>query len=165
MSGFEDARVEETLAVARAVIIIPATTTEIVPRVALFQRQIFSKNNGGLWECPGGQLDSEERRLNRAAAFGVARHREIFEETGLDVKRILPNIFDHRIDWFTREGSRCVTEFSLMQAVGGTIELREKEHQDYVLVDYRSALDYDLTPHSREALERYGEEILYLAGE
>ena len=48
-------------------------------RYLLLRRSAASKNNAGLWELPGGKLDSNE-------AFDQALVREVGEETGLEIE-------------------------------------------------------------------------------
>lgn len=141
---------------------LPANPVEVARGVVLTSRkevlllERVGVRNHGLWECPGGKLDSGE-------SYEAARHREIYEETGFRVERLLSDEPDFNIVTDMDDGRQRVTKFGLMRIISGELRLNPEEHSGFAYANYQTALDFDLTPTSRTALQHYGKAILLLA--
>ncbi|KAF7589587.1 hypothetical protein BBP40_004047 [Aspergillus hancockii] len=101
------------------------------PRVLLLQRAL-QDSKPGYWECPGGGVDGDDKTLKDALG------REVFQETGLQLSRIVHFLPMHR--WITiRNGERfdwigysCIVAVSQSE-IGWEkkIKLNPKEHQAF----------------------------------
>lgn len=125
--------------------------TDLVVGVAVFRngkllvvRRVAGDYLGGMYELPGGGVESGESLLEGAV-------RELFEETGLVAKRITD--FLGWFDYATRTKAR-VRKFSfLAEAEPGEITLDPAEHDDYTWVDADSLGPLPMAPDMREAVD------------
>ena len=128
-----------TLLVNRAIIIDDK-------QVLLLQRSSNDSRNAGLWEFPGGKIDSGEEMNS-----GLAR--EVLEETGLEIE-IAPSIAHvetELIEGGKYNGRLYVALFYAVQRLTGDVVL-SGEHDAAAWEEPSSAAEYDLTPESRRAL-------------
>ncbi|KEQ62352.1 uncharacterized protein M437DRAFT_49141 [Aureobasidium melanogenum CBS 110374] len=89
----------------------------------------------GHWELPGGSADPADRSISESVG------RELFEETGLRMKRILSEILPpttFSTGWGKRQKTwlkvSFVVEDSVIAVDPPAIKLHDKEHQKYVWI-------------------------------
>ncbi|MGN2635113.1 NUDIX hydrolase [Nocardia takedensis] len=110
----------------------------------LVVRRVPNDFHGGLYELPGGGVESGE-------SFVECVGRELFEETGLRVRYITK--FLGAIDYATRSKAR-VRKFSfLAEADAGSIALDPGEHDAYAWID---PAEHDLLPMSPDTRQIIG---------
>lgn len=128
-----------TLLVGRAII-------SYENRVLLLQRSPNDSRNPGLWEFPGGKIDTDEE-----IEAGLVR--EVYEETGLYVELTssVAHVENEVIRTGKYEGRLYVALFYSAQRLGGLVAL-SSEHHAAEWEDYKSIGTYDLTPESRRAV-------------
>lgn len=112
----------------------------------LIRRSQTDSNNAGLWEAPGGKLET-----GQDLSHGLER--EIQEETGLIAQ---PTTYPLFADSFVLgngkyAGLTYLVLFGVCKLIGGELKLSE-EHSDSVWVSADKALDYELTPETHKAL-------------
>lgn len=98
------------------------------------------------WEFPGGQID-EGQNVTEAA------EREVYEETALHVKITSPICYyeSHTAQGKKYRGIPLILLIEPAELVGGQVKL-SNEHQDYIWLLKKDALDLDITSDTREAL-------------
>lgn len=115
--------------------------------VLLLQRSLRSATNAGRWELPGGKVDAGER-------FDDALHREILEETGLEialggplgcVEQHIPKV---RAIHLIMEG----------MVIGGALHVSD-EHITYAWVTPARFADFELADWFEAFVERNGSMI------
>ncbi len=128
-----------TLLVNRAIIIDDK-------QVLLLQRSSNDSRNAGLWEFPGGKIDSGEEMNS-----GLAR--EVLEETGLEIEiaSSIAHVETELIEGGKYNGRLYVALFYAVQRLTGDVVL-SGEHDAAAWEEPSSAAEYDLTPESRRAL-------------
>lgn len=140
------AQVEEQLCErARA-----AGITDFVVGIAVFRedrllvvRRVPDDYFGGMYELPGGGVESGETLTECVV-------RELFEETGLHVRRI--ERFLGEMDYATRSRPR-VRKFSfLVTAEPGEVSLSPGEHDAFTWTDLSTLDTLPMTPDTRAAL-------------
>lgn len=114
----------------------------------LFLQRVDGKMFGGLWEVPGGKLES-------GYDCSHSLEREVREETGL-VVRVDRSGMVYRETSVIGEGSPYAgiayeVTFSLASVVWGRFKISH-EHQDSKWLTYDEAWDLDLTPEVHKAL-------------
>ncbi|MBF6213656.1 NUDIX domain-containing protein [Nocardia puris] len=112
-------------------------------RRLLVVRRVPDDYNGGLYELPGGGVESGETFADCAA-------RELLEETGLRLRGITE--FLGGIDYATRTKAR-VRKFSFVAEVEpGEVELAPGEHDDYAWIDANELEDLPMAPDMRASV-------------
>jgi 8-oxo-dGTP pyrophosphatase MutT (NUDIX family) len=95
------------------------------PRVLLIQRAA-TDYFPLLWECPGGCVDPDDATILDAV------QRELFEETGLSLKRVAA-LLDDTVEFVWTDGrSRRITFLVEIQGAEVEVVLNPEEHADYV---------------------------------
>ncbi|GAB2524389.1 NUDIX hydrolase [Nocardia heshunensis] len=92
----------------------------------LVVRRVADGSNAGMWELPGGGVESGE-------SFAECVVRELFEETGLRVLRITDVLGG--FDYATRTKSRVRKYSFVVEAQDGEIRLDPDEHDRYQWID------------------------------
>ena len=120
----------------------------------IIQRAHGDTYNSGLWELPGGKLDSGQDLRHTLEREGV-------EETGLLVCQDsdLSFVDSYVIGRGPYKGMPYIAIFSLARVIGGKFKL-SSEHEQAAWEPYDTALNYELTPESRKAIIILGRSIL-----
>lgn len=112
-------------------------------RKLLVVRRVPDDFHGGMYELPGGGVESGE-------TFAECVERELFEETGLRVRRITD--FLGGIDYATRTKSRVRKYSFLVDVEPGEVALAPGEHDAFAWID-ADALDHlPMAPDTRVAV-------------
>lgn len=113
--------------------------------VLLLKRTMNSRNDPGMWARPGGEVDFGEMA-------DVATIREIFEETGINIK--IERQIDF-VDHISEDGSdHWIALGFLAYAVSGTLENKESKKHDEVGWFALDNLPSPINHHTRVALEQ-----------
>lgn len=112
----------------------------------LIQRSQDDRHHPGLWECPGGKLESGQDVAH-------AQEEEVVQETGLLVTLVDRLVyFDSFISSIMPYvGMPYIVLFGIARYASGSIRL-SSEHDAYAFVTFKEAMEYDLTPETRKAL-------------
>ncbi|MCS6894357.1 MAG: NUDIX hydrolase [Deltaproteobacteria bacterium] len=109
---------------------------------------------GGIWELPSGKVGAGED-LNSALK------REVFEETGLEVKKILDHIgfFD-----YTSQSGKRTRQFNFVVEVEsgdelGKPQLNPLEHSEFKWIEYADLNECEVSPEVKELIRKYFEEF------
>ncbi|MGD9128380.1 MAG: NUDIX domain-containing protein [Planctomycetia bacterium] len=113
-------------------------------RVLLLQRSLGATYQAGLWELPGGKIDSGEN-------FAAALVREVKEETELIVE--LDRVAGAG-EWDGHSSFRIVYVFMTAHIVSGKIQL-SSEHEQYRWAARDDLLQLELCSQFREIVETY----------
>jgi len=115
-------------------------------KILLLRRSPESRINPGRWDLPGGKVDACE-------SFQDAIHREVMEETGLDVKLThLVGSSDYRVN-----GTDVV--FLIMHGEIGSEEIRlSNEHDKFLWITPTLIPEMDLCDQFMDVLEKYIEQ-------
>jgi len=115
-------------------------------RFLLILRSKNDRHHPGLWECPGGKLESGQDVAH-------AQEDEVVQETGLLVHLVDRLVyFDSFISSIgSYVGLPYIVLFGIAHYTTGSIKL-SFEHDDYAWVTFGEALQHDLTPETRKAL-------------
>lgn len=110
-------------------------------RILLLKRSPESKGNPDKWDLPGGKVDPGEN-------FEEALHREIFEETGLNVS------LNHVLGTAESENPVYKVAYLIFAAycTGGEVHLSH-EHPSYAWVSLTDTWKMDLVPHFATILQ------------
>ncbi|MFJ9364320.1 NUDIX hydrolase [Nocardia sp. NPDC101769] len=92
----------------------------------LVVRRVAEGSHGGMWELPGGGVESGE-------SFADCVARELFEETGLSVVRITDVLGG--FDYATRTKSRVRKYSFVVEAEAAEIRLDPLEHDRFQWID------------------------------
>jgi 8-oxo-dGTP diphosphatase len=125
-------------------------------KLLLLHRAEHNLTIPGLWECPGGKVDSLQD-------LHIELARELTEETGLDVvvRRDEEFIVVDRSK--VRDGPYAGTTF-ITHFITGLDRSHDRvkmdsDHDDHVWVGYDEALSYKLTPQTRKGLLALAERL------
>ncbi|KAJ2742841.1 hypothetical protein GGI20_004186 [Coemansia sp. BCRC 34301] len=135
-----------------------ANTDSGIPSVLLVQRAAHERSYPNEWEIPGGHVDPGESILKSLA-------REIYEETGLVVTKVLCE-FEGFQYWSSKyeEGesetatdsalSVCTQQLNFCVQVSGTsqVKLDPQEHQQYAWCTRETLEQYKMTPVMRQVV-------------
>lgn len=115
-------------------------------RFLLLQRSHGDRYNPGLWEFPGGKVDSEEELVD-----GLKR--EVFEETGLEIglDAASAHVESELIRAGKYEGRLYVALFHSAARLSGDLTV-SNEHEAAAWETPTTALQKQLTPESRRAI-------------
>ena len=130
----------------RVVLVNRAVIINEKRRLLLLRRTSRDRWAAGKWEFPGGKLDEGQDVSN-------ALEREVLEEAGLVVLPV------NRLVYYESRiltdgpyaGLPYISLVGLTKIEGGQVKL-SSEHEDFVWVDFETALGYDLTEVTRKAL-------------
>ncbi|MFG1790729.1 NUDIX hydrolase [Nocardia sp. NPDC049149] len=112
-------------------------------RKLLVVRRVPDDYHGGMYELPGGGVESDE-------TFAECVARELFEETGLRVRTITD--FLGGFDYATRTKAR-VRKYSFMVDVEpGEVALAPGEHDAFAWIDADILDELPMAPDMREAV-------------
>ncbi|MGV9821268.1 NUDIX hydrolase [Nocardia xishanensis] len=112
-------------------------------RKLLVVRRVPDDYHGGMYELPGGGVESGE-------TFAECVARELFEETGLRVRSITE--FLGGIDYATRTKPR-VRKFSfLVEVEPGEVALAPGEHDAFAWIDASALDELPMAPDMRAAV-------------
>jgi len=112
-------------------------------RYLFLKRSMSSKNNKGMWDLPGGKVDSGE-------SFDEALLREVEEESGLTIslERVAgaseSDLPDRKVAYLILEGSHASGEVRL-----------SSEHDDYLWADRKQMAGLDCCPQFKDFVARY----------
>ncbi|WP_040793095.1 NUDIX hydrolase [Nocardia paucivorans] len=106
-------------------------------------RRVPDDYHGGMYELPGGGVESGE-------SFAECVARELFEETGLQLRGITD--FLGGFDYATRTKAK-VRKFSfLVDTEPGEIALSPGEHDDFAWIDAEALTRLPMAPDMRKAV-------------
>lgn len=111
----------------------------------LKRREAADRMYGGMWDVPGGLLEIGEDPEAGA-------RRELEEESGLDVRDLVPQIVLSNID--QERDVHAITIFYWAAFDGGCVRLAEGEHTEFCWRRPREALRLPLVPLLQEVVER-----------
>lgn len=131
--------------VARFAVVYPGA------HMLMVQRSHNAKNNPGLWEFAGGQMDPEDPNLT------VAGIREVKEETEISIRPIVTpeHVYTYPMTGGAYEGQPHSTSVGIARWLGGDIALQTKELQDYALPTFEQLRKWKaLTYATRLAIDQ-----------
>ena len=100
----------------------------------VIRRSVFSKNNAGVWDFPGGKVDSGEDALKAVA-------REVGEETGLNlIKAVFIGTTEVELS------DRIVRYFMYKANVANGAVVLSSEHDRFRWVSKKDMLEFDMLP-------------------
>ncbi|KAK0640667.1 NUDIX hydrolase domain-like protein [Cercophora newfieldiana] len=106
-------------------VVVRCPTSGTAPRVLLIQRAA-SDGFPLQWECPGGSVDVSDQTILHAL------HRELFEETGLALTRIV-DLLNGGVEFRWGDGiCRKLTFMVEVEERAGGVVLNPEEHVDFV---------------------------------
>jgi 8-oxo-dGTP diphosphatase len=97
---------------------------------------------GGIYELPSGKVEGGE-------SLDVALYREVEEETGLRIREIKKYL--GHFDYESKSGKKT-RQFNFAVTVEEPLEVRLKEHEDYVWVDKNQLYEYPVTDSVKQVL-------------
>ncbi|MFA6348825.1 MAG: NUDIX domain-containing protein [Candidatus Paceibacterota bacterium] len=114
-------------------------------RLLLMKRSLSDPYKKGLWECPGGKVDTAED-------LWCAGIREVEQETGFLVEPVAPLTYvdNHVIREGKYKGNLYVQVIGVARVIAGTLRL-STEHEAGVWISYDNVFLYDLAPKIKEA--------------
>lgn len=112
-------------------------------RKLLVVRRVPDDYHGGMYELPGGGVESGE-------TLAQCVERELFEETGLRVRRITD--FLGGIDYATRTKSRVRKYSFVVDVEPGEVALAPGEHDAFAWIDADALDTLPMAPDMREAV-------------
>ncbi|MBF6328800.1 NUDIX hydrolase [Nocardia transvalensis] len=112
-------------------------------RKLLVVRRVAEDWGGGLYELPGGGVESGE-------SFADCVERELFEETGLRVRRILDVVGG--FDYATRTKSRVRKYSFIVEVEPGEVSLAPGEHDEFRWIDAETLAELPMAPDMRETV-------------
>jgi 8-oxo-dGTP diphosphatase len=109
-------------------------------QVLIVRRSESDSHEPNMWEMPGGKIDPGQPPEE-------SLRREIFEETGLGVEEILPNML--LVESFVLQegkyaGSLYVSVVCVAKVIEGDVVL-SNEHSEYKWVQFSELMNYPLT--------------------
>ncbi|MFE9321702.1 NUDIX hydrolase [Nocardia sp. NPDC052278] len=124
--------------------------SDFVVGVAVFRdgkllvvRRVPDDYHGGLYELPGGGVESGETLAECVV-------RELFEETGLRVRAITE--FLGNFDYATRTKPRVRKYSFIVEVEPGEVALAPGEHDAFAWIDAATVADLPMAPDMREAV-------------
>jgi 8-oxo-dGTP diphosphatase len=112
-------------------------------RKLLVVRRVPDDYRGGMYELPGGGVESGE-------TFAECVVRELFEETGLRVRAITD--FLGGFDYATRTKSRVRKYSFVVEAEPGQVALAPGEHDAHAWIDATALDNLPMAPDMRETV-------------
>ncbi|MBB5913799.1 8-oxo-dGTP diphosphatase [Nocardia transvalensis] len=112
-------------------------------RKLLVVRRVADDWHGGMYELPGGGVESGE-------SFADCVARELYEETGLRMRRIVEVAGE--FDYATRTKARVRKYNFVVEAEPGEVALAPGEHDEFRWIDARSLAGLPMAPDMREAV-------------
>lgn len=112
-------------------------------RKLLVVRRVPDDYHGGMYELPGGGVESGE-------AFAECVERELFEETGLRVRAITD--FLGGFDYATRTKSRVRKYSFVVDVEPGEVVLEPGEHDAFAWIDADALDALPMAPDMRDAV-------------
>ncbi|WP_405159761.1 NUDIX domain-containing protein [Nocardia sp. NBC_01499] len=112
-------------------------------RKLLVVRRVPDDYHGGMYELPGGGVESGE-------TFAECVERELFEETGLRLRGITD--FLGGIDYATRTKSRVRKYSFVVDVEPGEVALEPGEHDAFAWIDADALDELPMAPDMREAV-------------
>lgn len=114
--------------------------------ILALQRASTDSHNPGLWEVPGGKLESGQD-------IHLALAREIHEETGYSIRKVdtICHADSFVLNTGKYHGLTYVVLFSIGYVTGGSLHLSE-EHDQARWCTLDELTDLDLTPETRRAI-------------
>ncbi|WP_378735238.1 NUDIX hydrolase [Nocardia brasiliensis] len=112
-------------------------------RKLLVVRRVPDDYHGGMYELPGGGVESGE-------TFAECVARELFEETGLRVRTITG--FLGGFDYATRTKSKVRKYSFVVEVEPGEVALAPGEHDAFAWIDATALHDLPMAPDMREAV-------------
>ncbi|MGQ4597870.1 NUDIX domain-containing protein [Nocardia sp. R6R-6] len=109
----------------------------------LLVRRTAGDYRGGLYELPGGGVESGE-------TFAECVARELLEETGLHVRVITE--FVGGFDYATRTKSKVRKYSFVVEAQPGDVALAPGEHDAFAWIDARGLDELPMAPDTRKAV-------------
>lgn len=103
----------------------------------------------GRYHMPGGRLDPGEY-------FEHGLHREVKEETGLEVESLFPIYVGEWRPVIQGVPNQIIAIFTVCQAKTAKLKLSD-EHDDYVWIDPKDAGKYDIMDPEPKVIERYAQ--------
>jgi 8-oxo-dGTP diphosphatase len=115
-------------------------------KILLIKRSSKDSSGAGIWEIPGGKIDSGDE-------INVAIEREVLEETGLIIRLIDPGMFvdSSMLTSGKYSGLAYITLVGLSNLSSGEVSLSE-EHEGACWVDVNGALKMNISFITRKAL-------------
>lgn len=116
-------------------------------KVLILQRSGKETTLPGLWELPSGKREPREKSLD-------ALIREVYEETGLKIKPIMPvSLFDYQIE---KQGEiRDSTEIDFLAVPIGEPKVEiSLDHQNYVWIGEREINNYQITENMKREIKK-----------
>jgi 8-oxo-dGTP diphosphatase len=110
----------------------------------LVVRRVADDWHGGMYELPGGGVESGE-------SFADCVERELFEETGLRVRRIIDVVGG--FDYATRTKSRVRKYSFLVEVEPGEVSLAPGEHDEFRWIDAETLIGLPMAPDMREIVQ------------
>ncbi|QIS23846.1 NUDIX hydrolase [Nocardia terpenica] len=112
-------------------------------RKLLVVRRVADDWQGGMYELPGGGVESGE-------SFADCVARELFEETGLRVRRIVDVVGG--FDYATRTKSRVRKYSFVVEVEPGEVSLEPDEHDEFRWIDAETLAGLPMAPDMRETV-------------
>ena len=113
-------------------------------RVLLLQRP-EDDFMGGIYEIPGGKVEAGE-------TLDTALLREVEEETGLEVSRIVRYV--GHFDYESKSGKKT-RQFNFAVSVNSPLEIKLAEHDNYAWSRMEELDKYQVTDSVKEVLNNY----------
>lgn len=116
-------------------------------KILILQRHKNEDVFPNMWELPSGKREPLEDSYNSLL-------REIKEETGLDVKIIMPcSIFDYQIE--KQKEIRDSTQINFLLKPAGSVEVKlSAEHQNFAWIDCSELEKFALSELTKTAIKK-----------
>ncbi|RDI48291.1 NUDIX hydrolase [Nocardia mexicana] len=112
-------------------------------RKLLVVRRVANDWQGGMYELPGGGVESGE-------SFADCVARELYEETGLRLRRIVDVVGG--FDYATRTKARVRKYSFVVEAEPGEVSLAPGEHDEFRWIDEQSLVGLPMAADMRETV-------------
>lgn len=116
-------------------------------KILIIQRSSGDEAYPGLWELPSGKRDFLEPSQK-------ALVREVKEETGIDVKTVMPvSVFEFKVE--KPNEIRDATQISfLVKPIGKPKVKLSNEHQNFAWIDEKELDKYELSKETKEVIRK-----------